>query len=300
MLAGMFLISINDMLIKSLAGGYPLHQIMFLRSALGIFLTFGILMWEGGMGLLRTGRPVLHVIRAGAVVLANSAIYAAVVAMPLATANAIYFVAPLFVMLLSIPVLGERVGPRRMLAALTGFIGVLVMILPEMTAGVGGYGLVVLLPIVAAGGYATASVLTRKLAGTSRASALAMHLHGAFLGVSLVVYLIAGDGRFLTDKTSGSMEFLLKAWVWPQTGDWPALLGLGAIAAIVGYLMSQAYRLARASVVAPFEYILLIYALFWGWFVFAEWPEATVFIGATIVIASGVYVFARAGQLEKE
>ena len=213
MLAGMFLISINDMLIKSLAGGYPLHQIMFLRSALGIFLTFGILMWEGGMGLLRTGRPVLHVIRAGAVVLANSAIYAAVVAMPLATANAIYFVAPLFVMLLSIPVLGERVGPRRMLAALTGFIGVLVMILPEMTAGVGGYGLVVLLPIVAAGGYATASVLTRKLAGTSRASALAMHLHGAFLGVSLVVYLIAGDGRFLTDKTSGSMEFLLKAWV---------------------------------------------------------------------------------------
>lgn len=298
MLVGMFLISINDMLIKSLSGGYPLHQIVFLRSSIGIIMTFGILIWEGGPRLLRTGKPVLHILRAGFVVLANSAIYAALVAMPLATANAIYFVSPLFVMLLSIPILGEQVGPRRMGAAVIGFVGVLIMILPEMGEGSGGYGAVVLLPVLAAAGYASASVLTRKLAATSRASALAMHMHMAFLAVSISMYLIAGDGRFLPDDAGGSVTFLLKAWVWPAQSDWAALLGLGAIAAFVGYLMSQAYRLARASVVAPFEYILLIFALFWGWVIFAEWPEASVFIGAAIVIASGVYVFVREGQVK--
>ena len=298
-LVAMFLISINDMLIKSLSGGYPLHQIVFIRSSIGIVLTFGLLMWEGGLGLLRTGRVVLHILRAGFVVMANSAIYAALVAMPLAMANAIYFVAPLFVVLLSIPILGEQVGPRRMIAALVGFMGVLIMILPELRQGAGAYGWVVLLPVVAAVGYASASVLTRKLAATSRASALAMHMHLAFLISSSVVYLVAGDGGFLDPSAGDSMTFLLKAWVWPQSSDWAALAGLGVIAGAVGYLMSQAYRLARASVVAPYEYILLIYALFWGWTVFGEWPEATVFIGAAVVISSGVYVFIREGQVKK-
>lgn len=296
MLGGMLLISVNDMLIKSLSGGYPLHQIVFFRSGIGLFLTLGILKWEGGIKLLRTGHLWLHVLRALLVVVANSAIYAALVVMPLATTNAIYFVAPILVMLLSIPVLGEVVGPRRLIAALIGFLGVLVMILPEMRAGDGGYGLIVLLPLVAAVGYGGMSVLTRKLGATSRASALALHLHVAFLGVSLVMYLVAGDGRYVDAQTSKSVTFLLRPWVWPQDGDWPALIGLGVMSGIVGYLMSQAYRLAAASVVAPFEYVLLIFALFWGWTVFGEWPEATVFMGAAIVIASGIYVFLREGQ----
>jgi S-adenosylmethionine uptake transporter len=64
----------------------------------------------------------------------------------------------------------------------------------------------------------------------------------------------------------------------------------------VGYLMTQAYRLSRASAVAPFEYILLIFSLFWGWMVFGEWPENSVFLGAAVVIGSGVYVFVREGR----
>lgn len=296
MLAGMFFVSLNDMLIKALAGGYPLHQIVFLRSGVGLLLTFGMLMAEGGLHLMRTGKPVLHIVRCLCIVFANTCMYAAIVAMPLATANAIYFVAPLFVTLLSIPVLGETVGPRRFAAIGAGFVGVLVMMLPELLAGSAGLGWVVVLPLCAAAGYATMSVLTRKLGATSRASALAIQIQFAFLVVSLLVYVIAGDGRYLPQNASDSVTFLLRPWIWPALSDALIFSGLGVVSALVGYLMTQAYRLSRAATVAPFEYVLLLYALFWGWTVFGEWPDSTVFLGVAIVIASGVYVFMREGR----
>ena len=296
MLAGMLLISVNDMLIKSLSGGYPLHQLVLLRSAVALVFTLALLRFEGGWALLRTDRPWLHLLRALLIVFANTAIYAAIVAMPLATANALYFVAPLFVTLLSVPVLGEHVGPCRFAAIGVGFAGVLLMMAPQLTGGEDALGWVVILPVLAAAGYAGMSVLTRKLGSTSRASALALHLQSAFILVSLGVYLVAGDGRFADGTENPSIRFLLRAWVWPDRADmWP-IAGLGLIAAVVGYLMTQAYRLSPASVVAPFEYALLIYALFWGWSVFNEWPQPIVFVGAAIVIGSGVYVFLREGQ----
>jgi len=295
-LAGMFLISMNDMFIKAMSGDYPLHQIIAMRSGIGIILTFGVLMYEGGFSLLNTGKPALHILRGLLIVFANSAIYAAIVAMPLATANALYFVAPLFVTLLSIPILGEKVGPRRFAAIGVGFVGVLIMMGPEVAAGASGLGWIVVLPVLAAAGYGLMSVLTRKLGATSRASALTIHLQVAFLIVSGIMYLVAGDGRFVTADSSASAQFLLRAWVWPAPEDTLVIAGLGAMSAVIGYLLTQAYRLSNASAVAPFEYVLLIYSLFWGWTVFGEWPAPTVFIGAAIVIASGVYVFVREGR----
>tara|TARA_R110002094_G_scaffold103028_6_gene102611 strand:- start:2344 stop:3243 length:900 start_codon:yes stop_codon:yes gene_type:complete len=292
----MFLISLNDMFIKSLSGAYPLHELVALRSGIGIFLAFGLLHLEGGLKLLRTGRPVLHILRGLLIVFANSAIYAAIVAMPLATANALYFVAPLFVTLLSIPILGEHVGVRRFSAIGIGFAGVLLMMAPQLGGSDSALGWVVVLPVLAAAGYAMMSVLTRKLGATSRASALAIHMQFAFILVSAIMYFVAGDGRFVDENSSDSMRFLFRAWVWPQTADLPIIVALGVLSGVVGYLMSQAYRLSRASVVAPFEYVLLIFSLFWGWTVFGEWPASTVFVGAAIVIGSGVYVFVREGQ----
>lgn len=300
MLAGMFLISINDMLIKQLGGAYPLHELVFIRSSIGIIVTGVMLQAEGGWRLMRTGRPGLHLLRAMLIVCANSAMYSAIVALPLATATAIYFVAPLFVTLLSIPVLGERVGPRRFAAIGIGFAGVIAMLGPQLAKGEAGFGWVLILPVIGAACYASMSVLTRKLGATSRASALAMQLHIGFVAVSLLVYLIAGDGRYLRADHGDAMQFLLRPWIWPESGDYLPILGLGVISAIVGYLMTQAYRLSRASVVAPFEYMLLIYALFWGWTVFGEWPEGSVFVGAAVIIGAGVYVFTRTDRVAQK
>ncbi|MFK7834805.1 MAG: DMT family transporter [Sulfitobacter sp.] len=298
MLGGMFFISVNDMMVKSLSSDYPLHQLILMRSVTAIAFTLVLLKIEGGFKLLNTGRWVLHGMRAVFILIANTALYAAISAMPLAMATALYFVAPLFVTLLSIPVLGETVGPRRFVAIGLGFAGVLIMMAPQLSAEGGGLGWVVVLPVIAAAFYASMSVLTRKLGQTSRASALALHMQFAFISISALVYLVAGDGRFVTEDSNPAMQFLLRAWVWPQTEDLLAIVGLGVMSAIIGYLMTQAYRLSRASVVAPFEYVLLIFSLFWGWTIFGEWPMSSVLIGAAVVIASGVYVFVREGQVK--
>lgn len=290
MIAGMFFISVNDMLIKGVSGDYPLHQVVMIRSLIGLACTLVFMQMEGGLHLLRVQQPRLHLLRGLLVVIANSAFFVALPMMPLATATAIYFVAPMFITLLSIPVLGEDVGIRRILAVLAGFGGVVVTMWSQLNFGVGW---VAFLPVLAAAGYAGMSVLTRRLGGAAAASTLAFYIQLSFVVVSAVFYLVAGDGRFLTDDTPPALYFLLRPWVWPQTQDLPALIGLGLASAIVGYTMSQAYRLARASAVAPFEYVLLIFALIWGWLIFDEWPAPTVFAGAAIIIASGIYIFLR-------
>lgn len=294
MSAGMFCISLNDMLVKSLSGGYPLHQLVFARAVIALALTAVIVQFEGGFGALRVRNPMLHVLRCALIVIANSAFYAAIVAMPLATATAIYFVAPLFVTLLAIPVLGEAVGPRRIAAVSMGFMGVLVILWPELGSAQ-GLGLLALLPVLAAAGYASMSVLTRKLGANAPASVLSFWVQCAFIVSGAVLWALVGDGRYaMGEDVSPSALFLLRAWIWPAPGDWLLIGGLGILSGLVGYAMAQAYRLAAASIIAPFEYLLMIYALFWGWIVFAEWPAPTVFLGAGIIVASGVYIVWRA------
>ena len=117
---GILAISINDMLIKVLSGGYPLHQMVFTRSAIGLVFTFGFVFAEGGLGLLKTATPGLHLLRGLLVVCANMTYFCALAVLPLGQATALFFVAPLMITLLSIPILGEKVGPVR--AALMALI----------------------------------------------------------------------------------------------------------------------------------------------------------------------------------
>ncbi|MEM7042100.1 MAG: DMT family transporter [Pseudomonadota bacterium] len=287
-------ISINDMLIKLLSGDYPLHQMVFLRSAIGISVSLLILQFEGGFSLLRTDQGWLHLLRGLCIVGANMAFFAAIAVVPLADATALFFVAPLFITLLAIPFLGERVGARRLGAVAFGFLGVLIMLRPgglntESTPDVW----VLLLPIVAAFGYACMQILTRKLGVESKASAMAVYLQGTFIAVSLIFWVIAGDGRFAEGIENESLIFLLRAWTWPSGDDWFPFLLLGGMSAVIGYALSQAYRLADAATIAPFEYTALPLSIFWGWVMFGHFPDRWVLSGIAMIAAAGFYVFAR-------
>ena len=291
---GMGCISINDMLIKQLSGDYPLHQMVFVRSAIGIGFSLVILQFEGGFRLLRTDRVWLHLLRGLCIVGANMAFFAALAVIPLADATALFFVAPLFITILSIPFLGERVGPRRLGAVLVGFVGVLIMLRP----GVAGSGpapdrMILLLPILAAFAYACMQILTRRLAVASKASAMAVYLQGVFIVVSLLFWAVAGDGRFAQGVENESAIFLLRAWVWPARDDLVFFLILGLMSAVIGYSLSQAYRQADAATIAPFEYVALPLSILWGWLVFGHLPDFWVFSGIALIATAGIYVFAR-------
>ncbi|MCR8826056.1 DMT family transporter [Pseudosulfitobacter koreensis] len=293
-LIGVFSISINDMLIKQLSGGYPLHEIVFVRSAIGILITLCVVQMEGGWSILRTSTPGLHALRGLLIVVSNMTFFLALAALPLADATALFFAAPLFITLLSIPVLGEKVGPLRLGAVVVGFVGVIIMQRPWVDSGdLAASRLVLLLPLVAALTYAMNQLMTRKLGVKSKASALSVYIQGTFIVVSLGFFAVAGDGRFAEGSTSPSVLFLLRAWVWPAAADIWVLLGLGLNSAIVGYCLSQAYRMTDAATVAPFEYVGLPLAVFWGWIIFSEIPVLEVWIGITLILASGLFVFLR-------
>jgi len=287
-------ISINDMLIKLLSDHYPLHQMVFLRSAIGIVFSLAALQFEGGFSLLRTDQIWLHLLRGLCIVGANMAFFAAIAVIPLADATALFFVAPLFITILAAPFLGERVGARRLGAVVFGFLGVLIMLRPgRLGAESAPDWRILLLPIAAAFGYACMQILTRKLGVESKASAMAVYIQGTFIVVSLMLWAVAGDGRFAVGLENKSMIFLLRAWTWPSSNDWFLFLLLGGMAAVIGYTLAQAYRLADAATIAPFEYTALPLSIFWGWIIFGHFPDYWVLSGIAMIATAGVYVFAR-------
>lgn len=296
-LIGVFCISINDLLIKRLSGGYPLHELVFARSAIGICFSLLIVQYEGGWGILRTRHPVLHAIRGLLIVVANMTFFLALAVLPLADATALFFAAPLFITVLSIPLLGEKVGPLRLSAVTVGFAGVVIMQRPWVgTEALEVNRLVLLLPVVAALTYALNQVLTRRLGVESKASAMAVYIQGTFIIVSALFYLFAGDGRFAEGSTNDSVTFLLRAWVWPADGDIWIFVGMGLNAAVIGYCLSQAYRIADAATVAPFEYVGLPLAVFWGFVVFGDLPVWEVWLGIAMILGAGLFVFLRERQ----
>lgn len=287
-------ISVNDMLIKALSGGYPLHEMVFIRSFIGIGFSLMIVQYEGGFSILRTHQPGLHLLRGVLIVISNMTYFAALAVLPLGEATALFFAAPLFITILSVFILGEKVGPWRSGAVIVGFLGVVIMQRPWASDSALEVGrIVLLLPVFAALTYALNQIMTRKLGVSAKASAMAVYIQAIFVVVSLGFFIVAGDGRFAEGVSNPSVVFLLRAWVWPEGSDIWLFLGLGLNSAIVGYGLSQAYRLANAATVAPFEYIGLPMAIFWGWLIFSEFPDVTIWIGIFLIVSSGLFVFLR-------
>ena len=293
-LLAMLAVSVNDMLVKRLSGGYPLHEIIFVRSAIALCFSVLILQVEGGWRILRTDRPWLHLLRCLLIVGANMTYFAALAVLPLAEATALFYVMPLFITVLSVPLLGETVGPWRIGAVLVGFAGVMLMLRPAGGAGGGEVPrLMLMLPMLAALLYAFMQILTRRLGVASKASAMAIYIQCAFIAVSLGFFVIAGDGRFAAGSDNASVQFLLRGWRWPEPGDRLLFVLLGTVSAVVAYSLSQAYRSAEAATVAPFEYAALPLAIFWGWTIWGHLPGPWVSVGIVLIVGAGLTVFLR-------
>jgi len=300
-LVGMTAISINDMLIKQLSGEYPLHQMVLFRSSIGIVFSLILVQFEGGWSILRTKTPGLHALRGILIVISNLTFFTALAVVPLADATALFFVAPLLITLLSIPFLGEKVGPLRLGAVAVGFAGVVVMAQPWAESDSRHADIIILLlPVLSALAYAMNQIMTRKLGVSSKASAMAAYIQAMLILVSLGFFVLAGDGRFAIGSDNSSVRFLLRAWVWPQGADLYLFLALGVISAIIGYALSQAYRMADAATVAPFEYAGLPLAVMWGFVIWGELPGVSTALGIVLIAGAGLFVFVRERQKRRQ
>ncbi len=291
-----FMFSLNDVGIKLLSGDYPLHQIVWVRALVGITVTLSILLpLEGGYRQLKTPFLKMHLLRGLCVVLANMMFFTGLATISLPEASALFFVAPLFITALSVIFLKERVGIWRWMAVAVGLAGVIVMLRP----GTSAFKYAALLPLLAAAAYAMLQVLTRKIGMQEKASVMAFYIQFVFVIVCTVFGLLFGDGRY-ADPSNPSIDFLFRAWAIPTTLDMGIMFGLGLSSGVGGYLISQAYRICEAALIAPFEYLALVLAIVWGITLWGEWPDLVAWIGIVMIFSSGLFVFWREVVLDKK
>ena len=294
-LAAVTIFSTQDMGIKWLSGGYPLHEIVFFRAAIAICVTLAILVpLEGGYHILLSKRIPLHLLRGFALVIGNMTFFTGLASLPLSEAVAIFFTAPLIITILAVPFLGEKIGLLRIGAVLTGLIGAFIIMQPGSAA----FQVVAVLPLIAAFAYSTMTIMTRKLGMSEKASTMAFYMQMMFLFASSLMWLVAGDGRF-SGGGNASSEFLLRAWVWPTPGDAWIIFAIGFSNAFGGYLIGQGYRMCAASVVAPFEFIAIPLSIFWGVVLWGEWPASTAWIGIAMILGGGLFVVYRESRARK-
>ena len=287
--------TLNDVGIKFLSGDYPLHQIVFVRTLVALSLTVGLIIpLEGGFSLLKTQHLKMHLLRGLSVVIANMVFFMGLAALPLSEATAIFFVSPLVITAFSVLFLAEKVGLRRWMAVFAGLIGALVIIRP----GTDAFQIAAILPAIAAVAYASLHMMTRKIGRFDKASTMAFYTHMTFLVVSACVGLIAGDGAYAT-AIHPSIEFLTRPWVMPSERDLWVMLGVGLASGTGGYFITQAYRVCEAALIAPFEYLALVLAIFWGITIFAEVPDFWAWTGILLILGSGLFVLWRESVLKK-
>ncbi len=261
--------TIMDATAKWLGQDYEPLQIVFLRHLFGL-LPVALFVWRGGgPRALQTRRPVLHALRALLVFAALFAFFSGLRRMPLAEAIAFAFTAPLFVTALSIPVLGEPVGRRRWTAVLIGFAGALVMVQPGTTA----IRLEALWILASAVCFALAMLLTRRMARSET-------------NVAMLAYSTLGAGLL-------GLPLMPFVWRAPASSDTWLFVLIGLVGGVAAYLVIVAYRHAPAALVAPFEYTALVWGAILGWILWREQPEPLVWLGAAVIMLSGLYITRR-------
>jgi drug/metabolite transporter (DMT)-like permease len=255
--------------------GLPIPEVIFVRYLvhLALVLVFALI---AGESVWRSENRSLALLRGGALLFSTAMNFWALSYLPLATTASIFFTSPLWVCLLSIPMLGERVGPRRWLAIGIGFLGILVVTRPLSGTAHWAMGL----SMMAAMGGALYVILTRKLAG--RDSTASMQFHAALIA------------------TLGTAPLALGEWHWPGMASGWIALGLIGIFGWGGHqLLTVAHRFAPATVLAPFVYVQIVYMTASGWIIFGDAPDAWVLVGAGIVVGSGLYIWLRERQIAR-
>jgi drug/metabolite transporter (DMT)-like permease len=259
--------------------GLPANQVVFVRYAGQFILVSALFLPARGREVLATRKPWLEVARGLCLMGSTLCNFTALLFLPLTVTASIAFTTPLMLCALSIPLLGETVGWRRWLAIGVGFVGVLVIIQP----GTAEFHPVVFLSLLGALFIALYLLLTRKLAGVD--SAMTQQFYAAAVATGCLVPLVVFGG----------------SWVWPTSvADWCAFAGIGVAALVSHQFASTAHRFAPASVLAPFGYFQIIFMTASSWLVFNQPPTIWIYVGAPVVIASGLYIWLRERQLSKE
>ena len=274
MLAGVFMFSFGDALGKFLVATYPVGELLLLRATVPLIVMLALI-WRHRATLPRLERPGLQLLRAVLSTAEVAAFFVAVVYLPLADVITYYLACPIFVTALSAIVLREHVGWRRWSAVVVGFCGVLIALQPSAQT-------ISWPALIALGGslsFAVLMVVTRSLRATPDIVLAATQFAGTF-----TVGLLVAPFAWLTPT-------------WPHIG---LFVLAGAISIVALLSTNRSLKLAPASVVVPYQYSMIVWAVLFGYAVFGDVPSPATLIGAAIIIGAGFYIFLREQRQGRE
>jgi drug/metabolite transporter (DMT)-like permease len=291
---GLFLFSIQDVIIKYFSGDYSVLQIVFVRGCIAMLLLLTLFRVMPQRIPLISKRPLLMLCRGLLGFSSYTCYYMAVAAMPLAEVVTITFTMPLFVTAMSALILREKVGVRRWGAVLVGFAGVLIILSPRGEFN----GLAVLFAFGAAITYASQTIFTRFLGIHDNPLTIAFDAIFIFTCASGILSLLMYFGVISISSSHASLAFLGRDWVMPETIDMALMAVIGMIAAVGFYCLSQAYCVSEASAIAPFEFTYILWAVMFGYLIWNETPGPTTFIGIAVLVGSSLYIWYRERRID--
>lgn len=269
-----FLLTLSVALIKQTGSRLPVAQILFCRQ-MGMLLCLSPALVKSAPDVVGTKRPGLQLVRIFFALIALFGGYTAVIHMPLADAMAIGFAKSFFVTVFAVLLLGEKVGRYRWGAVALGFVGVAIMLKPDVD-GFNIYGLYALFGAAAAG---IVMVIIRILTRTETSQSI---LAFQAFGVGAVMLIPA-----------------LTTWVAPTPKEWILLLLIGVVSYFAQASNIYAYKHGEASMLASLEYVRLLYATLLGYLFFQQLPQMTTWIGAAIIVAAAVFTVYRESQVKQ-
>ena len=249
---------------------YPLGEVLLFRYLFASLFFWLILFHTTGLSGLRTRRPLDHAIRSISGVVSLGLLYFAITRIPIADATALAYAAPIFITLMSIFLLGEKIGLRRWLAVITGFIGVLLIARPEAE----GFDIGVVAAATSAFTGALVAIWLRKLSSSENPVAIGIYYNNLGSLVCLAWVLMSG-------------------WLMPRGEDLLLFLGFGLGCGLQQWLLTVSFRYAEASLLAPFEYLAMVFAAIVGFVFWSEIPVLTTWLGAAVIAGSGIFIFRR-------
>jgi len=262
--------AVMDTIAKYLARSYPVSGVVWARYAANLAVLLVFFTARGELRRLRTSRPGLQIMRGLLLAGASLLYFTSLTVLPLAEAAAIGFVMPLFLSVLAVPMLGERMDGARLAAVMVGLAGALVIVRP----GAAVFTPYALLPVGMALCNALYQILTRKVAGVEHP--LTSLVWGAIVGTVLLAL---------------ALPF---AWVTPANPwHWGLLAVIGVLASVGHFTLIRAYDYASATGLAPFFYTQLVWVMLLGWLVFGDFTDAWSLLGMGIIVVSGIYIVGR-------
>lgn len=274
MVGSLLFFAAMDALVKDLGTRYPTMQIVFFRSVFAFVPILLVILHGRSLNALKVHSVGGHILRSLVGIGAMFCFFHAYARMPLADVVAISFAAPVFVVALSVPLLGEKVGPRRWTAVLVGFLGVLVMIQPDASL----LNSVAVVPLIGTLFFALAMIVLRKLGRTETSVSVAF--------------------SFTLACTLASGAVLPFVWTAPDLTDLLLLIAVGLLGGIGQILMTAAFKHGDVAVIAPFEYTAMIWATLLGFVFWGDVPGLNIWIGVAIVMASGLFILFREANLK--